>query len=102
MVFHCPKVPSKKEMAGRSRAHVHLAMGNGKYNPCKRHYRLRIGGRDDWRFSPKAVSVQWREKGDPAIRQDLDDLVEEFHDMVDRIEEYIRILQGITCGRKHS
>lgn len=101
VVFHCPKVPSEKERGGRPRAHVHLAVGNGKYNPCKRYYRLRIGGRDDQRFSPKAVSVQWREKGDPAIRQDLDDLPEEFHDTVDRIEEYIRILQDIIC-KKHS
>lgn len=102
VVFHCPNAPSKKEKGGSSRAHVHLAVGNGRYNPCKRHYRLRIGRRDDWRFSPKAVSVQWRERGDPAIRQASDDPPEEFHDTVDRIEEYIRILQGIACGRKHS
>ncbi len=102
VVFHCPKVPSKKDRGREVRAHVHLAVGNGKYNPCKRHYRLRIGRRDDWRFSPKAVSVQWRERGNLAIRQGLDDPPEEFHDTVDRIEEYIRILQGITCGRKRS
>ncbi len=101
VVLHCPKVPSKKERGG-NRVHVHLSVGDGKYNPCKRYHRLRIGRKDDWRFSPKAVSVQWRENGDPSVRQNLDDPPEEFHDTVDRIEEYLRILQGITCGRKHS
>jgi len=102
VVFHCPKAPSKKERHGTSRVHVHLVFGDGRYNPCKRHYKLRIGRRDDWRFSPKSVSVQWREKVNPDFRQALYDPPEEFHDMVDRIEEYIRILQGIACDRKHS